>query len=81
MPIYEYTCKSCGHAFEALVLRGKVPPCEKCGGADLERLVSLPSVKSEGTKDLAMRAAKRRDKAQATDRMHEQRKYEQSHND
>jgi hypothetical protein len=30
---------------------------------------------------MSMRAAKKRDKAQATERMIEQRKYEQAHND
>lgn len=81
MPLYDYRCRTCEHQFEGLVLRGKEPACEKCGGADLERLLSLPAVKSETTKALAMAAAKRRDKAEAKDRAHEQAKYERSHND
>ena len=81
MPIYEYVCKSCNHKFETLVRGGKVPPCEACGGLQLERLMSLPNVKSESTKARVMRAAKQRDQAQATERVNEQRRYEQSHND
>jgi putative FmdB family regulatory protein len=81
MPIYEYVCKSCGHEFEKLVRSGKTPVCASCGAADVERLFSLPNVKSETTKAQAMRAAKKRDKAQATDRVQAQRAYEKSHDD
>lgn len=79
MPIYDYVCKKCKHQFEALVLGDTKPVCAACGHAELERLFSLPTVKSESTKDLSKRAAQRRDKAQAKDQMHEQLKYEQSH--
>jgi len=81
MPIYEYACKACQHEFEALVLGGKVPVCAKCGGSELERLLSLPNVKSEATHGLAMRAAKRRDQKAGNERMQEQHIYEKSHDD
>ena len=81
MPIYEYTCKSCEHQFETLVRSGDAPVCAACGSADLERLLSLPTVNSDGTRARALGAAKKRDSAQAKDRAHEQLKYERSHND
>lgn len=81
MPIYDYVCRLCAHQFEALVRGGTTPVCPACGGAELERLLSLPAVQSEGTRAQAMRAAQRRDAAQATERTHEQLKYERSHND
>jgi putative FmdB family regulatory protein len=81
MPLFDFRCASCGHVFEALVRKDTALVCASCGGADLERLVTLPFAKTEGTKALSMQAAKRRDQAQAKDRAHEQRKYEQSHND
>jgi putative FmdB family regulatory protein len=81
MPIYEYVCKTCGHKFEALVFGGKAPICESCGSGGLERLMSLPHVQSETTKAAALRAAKRRDQAQAAERVNEQIRYEKSHND
>jgi len=83
MPIFDYACRACGHEFEALT-RGsssKPPTCPKCQSEDAERLLSMPRVKSETTKDLAMRAAKRRDASQATDRVRAQREYEASHED
>ena len=84
MPIYEYSCRGCGHDFEAF-LRGstaKAPAaCPACSGAEIERRFSLPAIASDTTRAIIRRETKQRDKAQATDRMNEQRKYELSHND
>lgn len=79
MPIYEYRCGKCGHEFEALVRGATTPACESCGSLDLERLLSLPHVKSAITTERAMRAAKQRDQRQAVERTDAQRRYEQSH--
>ncbi len=79
MPIYEYTCNACSNAFELLILGKETPACPKCESADLERLISLSGVKSEATRGLAMRAAKKRDAGQARDNMHERLRYEESH--
>jgi putative FmdB family regulatory protein len=79
MPLFDFSCKACGHTFEVLV-RGEVKPkCESCGSEEVERLLSLPTVQSESTRNLAMQAAKKRDAAQGKDRMHEQLRYEQTH--
>jgi putative FmdB family regulatory protein len=81
MPIYEYKCKGCGNQFEALVRKADVPECPSCKSTDLDRLLSLPVVKSESTKAQSLKAARKRDKAQGTERTIEQLKYERSHND
>jgi putative FmdB family regulatory protein len=82
MPIYEYRCPACGHEFEALVRPGKAPPpCAACGATGLERLLSLPSVKSDTTRAKSMRAARQRDKKLGTERVEEQRNYEKHHDD
>lgn len=81
MPICEYSCKGCGHQFEALVRGPDVPKCPTCGAGDIERLLSLPVVKSESTRAQALKAARQRDKAIGTERTQEQLKYERSHND
>lgn len=80
MPIYEFSCKDCGNEFEALVRKAE-PKCPSCGKANLERKLSLPSVKSDSTRANAMKAAKKRDKQQATDRVQTQTAYEKSHDD
>ena len=65
MPIYEYRCRGCGHQFEAIVRQGAQPPCPSCHGVDLERLISLFAVDSDGSRALATNAA-RRDHARTT---------------
>jgi putative FmdB family regulatory protein len=57
MPIYDYNCQACGHAFEALVRSGVTPACPQCGSIALEKCVSplAPAGKIE-----AIRMAHRR---------------------
>ena len=79
MPIYEYACKSCHEQFELLVRGSTIPECQACGSRDLDKLLSLPRVKSESIRSQSMRAAKKRDAAQAQDRLHDRLQYEKSH--
>jgi putative FmdB family regulatory protein len=46
MPIYEYQCKHCNHAFEQLQLQSDAPPqlCPKCGH-NIEKLMSTGAFK------------------------------------
>jgi putative FmdB family regulatory protein len=81
MPIFEYQCRRCAHQFEALVRKSDTPACPSCSSTELEKLLSLPALKTESTKAQAMKAAKQRDKVQGTERTIEQLKYERSHND
>jgi hypothetical protein len=67
--------------FEMLVRQGDTPRCSKCGGEDLERMISLPAVKSESTHNLAMAAAKKRDQKAGAELARAQREYELHHND
>lgn len=81
IPIYEYSCQGCGHSFEALVRGSETASCPECEGTELDRHFSLPTVQSTGTRDMAMRAARARDKRQGAERMHAQREYELNHDD
>ena len=47
MPLYDYTCASCGHLFELLLPRAtdNSQPCPKCGG-DGQKELSIPTVSS-----------------------------------
>ena len=47
MPIFEYTCRGCAHQFEMLVLPTITPACPKCASQELERMISLPALKTE----------------------------------
>jgi len=81
IPLYDYSCKDCGHAFEALVRPPSAPACPACGGSDLERQFSLPTVHSTGTHERALQAAKKRDARRAEQRVRAQQEYEQHHDD
>lgn len=82
MPMFEYACRECGKEFETLVRAGgAAPACPACKSDNLEKLISVPAVKSETTHALALGAAKKRDKAAATHNARVQREYELHHND
>ena len=82
MPIFEYACKQCGKEFEALVRpNGNAPACPSCTSTELEKLLSIPAVKSASTHALALSAAKKRDSKQANENARVQREYELHHND
>ncbi|MEZ5357324.1 MAG: zinc ribbon domain-containing protein [Candidatus Zixiibacteriota bacterium] len=42
MPLYEYSCKECGHRFEELVssMSAENPPCPSCGNKQTDKLLS-----------------------------------------
>jgi putative FmdB family regulatory protein len=79
VPVYEYICKSCKHEFEALVRGGSAPLCPSCQSSELEKLMSLPSVRSDSTHARALSAARVRDKKQGNERIAAQREYELNH--
>ncbi len=41
MPLYAYACADCAHQFETLVRGDETPVCPSCGGARLDRQLSL----------------------------------------
>jgi putative FmdB family regulatory protein len=57
MPIHDYHCRSCGAAFELLVLGSSVPLCRACASPDVQRQVSLTAAPG---KSAAIAAAGRR---------------------
>lgn len=50
MPLYEYECSKCGHAFEAVQKAGAAPlkKCPKCEGP-LRKLLSAPAIHFKGS--------------------------------
>lgn len=43
MPMYDFQCQHCGHAFEALVRSSSpLPPCPACASTEVGRQVSAP---------------------------------------
>ena len=40
MPLFDYACDDCGHAFEALVRGSETPACPECGRQHLTKQLS-----------------------------------------
>jgi putative FmdB family regulatory protein len=53
MPIYEYVCSGCGHAFEALIYGSERPRCPECSGEELEKQFSTFAARGETSPDAA----------------------------
>ncbi|MCA1583344.1 MAG: zinc ribbon domain-containing protein [Acidobacteria bacterium] len=68
MPLFEYHCRTCGREFEALVRGTDTPTCPSCAGTDLERLVSLFAVDSDGTRQAARASSLPRSRKNQFDR-------------
>lgn len=79
MPLYDFTCRACGATSELLVRGGATPACPACGSEALDRLLSLPAVRSDATRDVVGRATRKRDAAQARERVNQQAAYERNH--
>jgi putative FmdB family regulatory protein len=63
MPIFEYECRACGHAFERLVRAGDVPACPSCASEDLEKLLSLSAISSAALRKANVQKARQANKA------------------
>ena len=46
MPLYDFVCKKCGHAFEALVMGSDQPVCPKCRSTELGKRMSTFSART-----------------------------------
>jgi putative FmdB family regulatory protein len=44
MPLYEYSCNDCTHAFETLVFGREDVECPVCQSHNLEKLLSVPGL-------------------------------------
>ncbi len=68
MPLFDFRCSACGFVFEELVRRpSKRPPCPSCSSNDVEKLVSMPAIRSEQTTQKAIRDVKRRNRTMRRD--------------
>ena len=80
MPIYEYKCRACEHIFEELLKVGQTPPpCPACDSNDLEQLLSLPAISTEGTRARSMSKARQRASAVKREKDHAQAEYERNY--
>jgi len=79
MPIYEYTCRGCGHQFEFLVLPSTIPACPACEGRELDRAISMFAVSSDGTRGIALADGRKKAAGVKREKDHAQAEYEKNH--
>lgn len=79
MPIYDFKCRGCGHEFEELVKVGQSADCPVCGGSDVEKLVSLPAVSTEVTRQRSFGKARQKASAVRKEKQHAQAEYERNY--
>jgi putative FmdB family regulatory protein len=48
MPLFEYECRACGNHFEYLTRQDQSPSCPSCAGEDLQKLLSVFAVSTNG---------------------------------
>jgi len=77
MPLYDFRCRACSHAFEALVRTGTTPVCPSCQSADLERQISSFAVSSaERVQQAADKKIKKESITAARDNVAREREHE-----
>ena len=82
MPIYEYQCQACGHQFEYLVLpSSSAPECPACHHQDLQKMISLCAVSSEGTRGAHLSSERKKYAKINKDKQHEEHKAFHEHHD
>jgi len=80
MPLHEFKCRVCSHQFEALVrAHDPAPRCRACGASDLEQLLSLFAVNSEGTRQAALKDGRKRTAKARRDQVEYQKEIESHH--
>jgi putative FmdB family regulatory protein len=57
MPIFEYSCQSCGHRFEHLTRAGRDAVCPACDSTTLDKQLSTFAVGANGSGSRADLAA------------------------
>ena len=81
MPIYEFECLDCRHRFEQLIIHSTTAECPSCHGRNLERLISMFAVDSEGTRSSARKDGQRRSGQLTRERNDAEIAYHKKHDD
>ena len=66
MPIFEYSCQSCGHRFEHLTRADREATCPACDGKALSKHLSTFAVGANGGSRTGVRAAEALEAAQGS---------------
>ena len=80
MPIYDFNCRACGHAFEALVrAQDPAPRCPACQSENLERLLSGFAVSTREKRQAAALSSRKRQVSANKDKVIADEDYRKEH--
>ncbi|PYQ89461.1 MAG: FmdB family transcriptional regulator [Acidobacteria bacterium] len=79
MPLFDFRCRRCDHAFEALVRKGDVPHCPSCNGTDLERQLPTVAVSTDERRRESVKRERKRQIAGRKDALIAEEEYRQKH--
>ncbi len=79
MPIFDFECRGCGYRFETIVVPKTDAACPACQGNDLEKLVSIPSVSTSGTRKLSLTSVQKTNAGTTRDKAWADFEYDRKH--
>ncbi|MFN0003342.1 MAG: FmdB family zinc ribbon protein [Pseudohongiellaceae bacterium] len=79
MPIFDYKCRSCSHQFEKMVRGSEIALCPSCNLSDLEKLLSVPGISTQKSRQHSFGIAQQAAKAVKKEQNHAQREYERNY--
>lgn len=82
MPIFEYECRGCGQPFEYLILpQSPEAICPHCESRDVEKMLSVAAVSTEGTEALSRKSSNARHRKRRDEHARESHEYYHKHHD
>jgi len=79
VPLFDFTCKTCGHSFEALVRSGETPRCPACQGSDLQRELATFALSTDERRAAAVKQSRKLQIAKRRDAVIAEEEYRQKH--
>ena len=80
MPIYEYECRAAAPVrVPPAAANPAAPACPSCKGQELERVISMFAVSSDGSRKLALNDGRKRAASAKRDKDHADAEYERNH--
>ena len=77
--MFDFTCKTCGRTFEALVRSGETPRCPACHGVDLQRELATFALSTDERRAAAVKQSRKQQIAKRRDAVIAEEEYRQKH--
>ena len=79
MPLFDFSCRTCGNVVELLVRAGDTPSCPVCGGRDMEKQLPTFALSTDERRAAAAKQSRQRQIAKRKDAIIADEEYRQKH--